>query len=144
MNSPAHWLSALVVVACLVIGLAGPLNPPSWEALYRTVPGSAWVYPAGFVFNAGLAAIGVWRARALLWSFRLCFGLFLIWGVAGLVLTVTGQSGGNWRGTFANFLCAGFALGLAYYVGVGTRGDRVNVQVVRLAEKVHQAEDHAV
>lgn len=132
------------MLTCIVMGLANafrlgaPFGPPSWLALYQYVPFTDVLYPAGFVVAGGFAAIGIWRADALRISYCLVFGLFLIWGAVGLVLTILGQPGGNVQGSLANFLCSGAYLVLAQYVEVGTRGDAMAKEVAKLDVKVRE------
>lgn len=139
-----RWLILLVVVTCVVMGLANalrlgpPFGPPSWVALYAYVPFTDVLYPAFFVVAGAFAAIGLWHTDALRLSYCLVFGLFVIWGGVGLVLTALGQPGGNVQGSLANFLCAGAYLTLAQKVGESTRSDATNVEVAKLTEQVRE------
>lgn len=143
----AHWLSLLVIVSCVLMGLANalrlgpPFGPPSWVALYAYVPFTELLYPAFFVVAGGFATIGLWRTDALRLSYCLVFGLFVIWGGVGMVLTILGQPGGNVQGSFANFLCAGAYLTLAQKVGESTRGDATNREVAKLTEQVREFDE---
>lgn len=149
MNSRAHWLSALVAVTHLLIGVGGLLDigphflPPSWQVIYSVLPASlAWLYPALWTLAGVVGVLGIWLPTALRIGFYLSAALFLAWGLAGIPAMILGL-GGNLQGTAANLYTAGLAWLTTYYVSVGVRGDAINVQVVRLAEKVQQAEDHA-
>lgn len=146
MNTPAHWLSVWTAITCITMGLASPLGigprflPPSWSALFAVVPGSDLVYPGLFTIAGVVAVIGIRSPLALRIGCLMNCLLFLTWGLVGLYLTLEGLAGGNVQGSFANLRQAGLDLVLAYYVGVGTRGDATDKVVAKLAEKVREAD----
>lgn len=126
----------------LTMGVAGLLRiglPPSWAQLYALIPGSEWVYPSAYVLTGIVAGIGIWRPGALRYSCLMSVALFFIWGALGLISMSRG-TGGNIQGAFANFYIAGATLVLAYYVSVGTIGNRLNQKITKLQDEVTQGE----
>lgn len=138
MNNRAHQLSLFFVVSHLIIGLVGPLLPPSWGLIYTSIPGAAWIYPSTFVATAVIGLIGIQNSTALRLSFWLSAALFGLWGMAGLWLTVWGEPGGNWRGTFGNFQLAVAMYGLSAYVPKGVRSDVIDEKVAQLDDAIKE------
>lgn len=148
MNSRAHWLSALVAVTHLLIGLSGLFNigptflPPSWQVIYLVLPNSLdWLYPALWVVAGVLSLLGIRSLRAMRAGFYLSSALFLIWGSAGIPAMIMGI-GGNLQGISANLYTSGLAWLVTYYATMGQRGNEINTELVKLDEKVHQATTH--
>jgi hypothetical protein len=146
MNARAHWLSLFSAIAHLTIGLSelfriGPrFLPPSWQVIYLILPDKLdWLYPALWALTGVVAIFGIRWPAAVRISLRLSSALFLTWGIAGIPAMTLGL-GGNIQGAMANVFTAGCALVLSYYISLGVRGNQINAQVVRLAEKVHDAD----
>lgn len=151
MNKRAHLLSAFAVLAHLIIGIADPLNlpysqflPPSWQVMYRLLPnGFDWVYPALWIMTGLVALAGVRWPTALRWGFRMSSLLYLSWGLAGIVAMVL-ELGGNIQGSTANLYIAGTVWVVSYYVGVGERADKIDVEVVKLAEQKREIDGNPI